>query len=91
MNHPVFRIVGERRGSDTAEPSRVTATIFAPKQTGHGDFACLVSIPGLVDENKLILGVDENHAIEVSAFFVRSLLHGMQIDIRQEEAVSNGS
>lgn len=91
MDHPVLRIFGERRGRDTAEPSRVTATIFAPKQTGHGDFACLVSIPGVLDDDKLILGVDENHAAEVSAFFVRSLFEGLQIDICQEEAVSSGS
>jgi len=90
MEQPVLKIFGESRGSNAAAPSRVTTTIFAPEQTGHGDFACLVSIPGVPKEDKLILGVDENHATEVSAFFVRSLLQGLQIDICQKETLSSG-
>ena len=89
MERPVLRIIAARRSSDRAVPSRVIATVFAPKDTGKGDFGCLVSVPGVLDGDKLILGVDEDHAAEVSAYFVCSLLRGMQIDICQEETVES--
>jgi hypothetical protein len=86
MTNAVLRIIGERQAEGSAAPAPVTATIYDAEPTGHGDFACRVSIPAIFEEDRHIFGVDEDHALEVSASFVRNLFEGLSINIRQEES-----
>ena len=83
MANAVLRITGRHQGTRPDVPELVTATIFEPEETGDGDFACRVSIPALYEEDRFIFGVDENHAQEVSAFFVRNLFEGLRITVAE--------
>lgn len=82
MTDAVLRIIGERQTDGLAGPDLVTATVFDAEPSGKGDFACRVHIPALSEKDKQIFGVDQEHAKEVAAFFVRELFQGLNITIR---------
>ena len=86
MTDAVLRIVGERRAAESAAPAPMTATICVAEPTGHGDFACRVSAPAILEQDRHIFGADQDHA--KSQLRSRNPFEGMSIDIHQEESVS---
>lgn len=79
MTKPVLRIIGEGKTAGPQAPASVVATIYRAEPTGHGDYSCCVSIPALFEKDRHILGVDEDNAKQVAAFFVQELLRDYQL------------
>jgi len=80
----LVEIEGERPVNSGPESDQISATIFAPERTDHGDYFCRVSIPGLLENDKRIAGVDAEQAKELAVLFVRDIFDGFGIKITSE-------
>ncbi|MET0548693.1 MAG: hypothetical protein ABW002_05410 [Xanthomonas sp.] len=62
--------------------------ISEPIPSGKGDFYCVVHMPGVLTEDKKILGIDAAQASELAANFARSMLGDAKIVDENGVAIS---